>query len=69
VPELVDAGLDTFKIEGRMKSSEYVGTVVAAYRYMLDNWRFDRERAASKAAAMLQGDFARHKTTFWSREP
>ena len=65
VPELVEAGLDTFKIEGRMKSSEYVGTVVAAYRYMLDNWRFDRERAASKAAAMLQGDFARHKTTFW----
>lgn len=65
VPELVEAGIDTFKIEGRMKSSEYVGTVVAAYRYMLDNWRFDRERAASKAAAMLQGDFARHKTTFW----
>jgi U32 family peptidase len=65
VPELVEAGIDTFKIEGRMKSSEYVGSVVAAYRYMLDNWRFDRERAATKAAAMLQGDFARHKTTFW----
>ena len=65
VPELVEAGIDTFKIEGRMKSSEYVGSVVAAYRYMLDNWRFDRERAASKAASMLQGDFARHKTTFW----
>jgi putative protease len=65
VPALVEAGIDTFKIEGRMKSSEYVGSVVAAYRYMLDNWRFDRERAASKAAAMLQGDFARHKTTFW----
>jgi putative protease len=65
VPELVEAGIDTFKIEGRMKSSEYVGSVVAAYRYMLDNWRFDRERAASKASAMLQGDFARHKTTFW----
>ncbi|MBU0927014.1 MAG: U32 family peptidase [Spirochaetes bacterium] len=65
VPELVEAGIDTFKIEGRMKSSEYVGSVVAAYRYMLDNWRFDRERASAKAASMLQGDFARHKTTFW----
>jgi putative protease len=65
VPELVEAGIDTFKIEGRMKSSEYVGSVVAAYRYMLDNWRFDRERAATKAMSMLQGDFARHKTTFW----
>ncbi len=65
VPDLVEAGIESLKIEGRMKSSEYVGSVVAAYRYMLDNWRFDRERAASKAAAMLQGDFARHKTTFW----
>ncbi len=65
VPDLVEAGLDTFKIEGRMKSSEYVGSVVAAYRYMLDNWRFDRERAAAKASAILQGDFARRKTTFW----
>lgn len=65
VPELVEAGVNTFKIEGRMKSAEYVGTVVAAYRYMLDNWRFDRERATAKAQAMLQSDFARRKTTFW----
>ncbi|MBU0934117.1 MAG: U32 family peptidase [Spirochaetes bacterium] len=65
VPDLVDAGVSSLKIEGRMKSSEYVGTVVAAYRYMLDNWRFDRERAAVKARAILQGDFARRKTTFW----
>ncbi|HRW23803.1 MAG TPA: U32 family peptidase [Spirochaetia bacterium] len=65
VPELVEAGVESLKIEGRMKSAEYVGQVVAAYRYMLDNWRFDRERAATKAAAMLQGDFARRKTTFW----
>lgn len=65
VPELVEAGIGSLKIEGRMKSAEYVGTVVAAYRYMLDNWRFDRERAAAKAGAMLQGDFARRKTTFW----
>jgi putative protease len=65
IPELIDAGVSALKIEGRMKSAEYVGSVVAAYRYMLDNWRFDRERAALKAAAILQGDFARNKTTFW----
>lgn len=65
VPDLVEAGITSFKIEGRMKSAEYVGTVVAAYRHMLDNWRFDRERAAAKALSMLQGDFARRKTTFW----
>ncbi|GAB1433672.1 peptidase U32 family protein [Spirochaetota bacterium] len=65
VPDLIEAGIGSFKIEGRMKSAEYVSTVVSAYRYMLDNWRFDRERAATKARAMLQEDFARRKTIFW----
>ena len=36
LPELIDAGVVSFKIEGRMKSSFYVATVVAAYRRALD---------------------------------
>lgn len=64
VPELVEAGVASFKIEGRLKSQEYVGAVVAAYRYMLDNWRIDRERALAKAQTLLQADFARSKTLF-----
>ena len=28
LPELIDAGIDSFKIEGRMKQPEYVYTVV-----------------------------------------
>lgn len=64
VPDLVEAGVDSFKIEGRMKSAEYVGAVVAAYRHMLDNWRIDRERALAKALSLLQADFARRKTSF-----
>jgi len=64
VPELVESGVSSLKIEGRLKSQEYVGTVVAAYRHMLDNWRIDRERALVKARSMLQGDFARSKTLF-----
>jgi putative protease len=36
LPELVEAGINSFKIEGRMKSAEYVGTVVSAYRLVLD---------------------------------
>ena len=32
IPELIGAGIDGFKIEGRMKSSYYVATVVQAYR-------------------------------------
>ena len=34
--KLVDAGIDSFKIEGRMKTEYYVSTVVGAYRKRLD---------------------------------
>ncbi len=36
IPELVAAGIDSFKIEGRMKSVHYVATVVNAYRQAID---------------------------------
>ena len=36
LPKLIDAGVISFKIEGRMKSAFYVATVVAAYRRALD---------------------------------
>jgi len=65
LPELIDAGANAFKIEGRMKSAEYVGTVVSAYRSLIDNCEIDRERAVLKAKAMLQADFARRKTSFY----
>jgi len=64
VPDLMEAGVESFKIEGRMKSAEYVGAVVSAYRYMIDNWKLDRERALVKALAILESDFARRKTSF-----
>lgn len=65
LPALIDAGANAFKIEGRMKSAEYVGTVVSAYRYLIDNYEIDRERAIIKSKAMLQADFARRKTNFF----
>ncbi len=36
IDELVDAGVSSFKIEGRMKSPYYVATVVNAYRHAID---------------------------------
>jgi putative protease len=36
IPELVEAGVDSFKIEGRMKSVFYVASVVKAYRQAID---------------------------------
>ncbi|OPY57446.1 MAG: putative protease YhbU precursor [Pelotomaculum sp. PtaU1.Bin035] len=38
IPELVEAGINSFKIEGRMKSVHYVAGVVKAYREALDNF-------------------------------
>lgn len=38
IPDLVHAGITSFKIEGRMKSSFYVATVVKAYRQAIDKY-------------------------------
>ncbi|RBP46685.1 peptidase U32 family protein [Garciella nitratireducens] len=36
IPELIETGIDSFKIEGRMKSLYYVATIVSAYRKAID---------------------------------
>lgn len=65
IPDLIQSGVHSFKIEGRMKSAEYVGTVVSAYRYMMDHWEEDRKAAAETAKRILADDFARAKTRYW----
>jgi Collagenase and related proteases len=43
VPELIEAGINSLKIEGRMKSSYYVASVVKAYRQAIDRYMEDPE--------------------------
>lgn len=38
IPELIQAGIDSFKIEGRMKSPEYAAGVTALYRKYIDSY-------------------------------
>jgi putative protease len=38
IPALVDAGIDSFKIEGRMKRPEYVAGVVRVYRKLIERY-------------------------------
>lgn len=38
IPELIEAGIDSFKIEGRMKSSFYVAMVIKSYRQAIDEY-------------------------------
>ena len=65
IPDLMELGVESFKIEGRMKSAEYVGSVVAAYRYLMDNWEKDKKGALATAKRLLSTDFARAKTSYW----
>ena len=43
IPELVEAGIDSFKIEGRMKAALYVATVARTYRKAIDDCRASEE--------------------------
>ncbi|MGL5151100.1 MAG: peptidase U32 family protein [Clostridium sp.] len=43
IPELIESGIYSFKIEGRMKSEFYVASVVKAYREAVDAYMADPE--------------------------
>lgn len=43
IPEMMDAGIDSFKIEGRMKTALYVATVARTYRKAIDDYNKDPE--------------------------
>ena len=48
IPELIDVGIDAFKIEGRARPADYVGTVTRVYREAIDSyqngfWEFNKQ--------------------------
>ncbi len=46
IPDLIEAGIASFKIEGRMKSAEYVAGVTGIYRAVIDRY-YEKGRAAA----------------------
>lgn len=44
IPEMVEAGIDSFKIEGRMKTALYVAVVSRTYRKAVDDYFEDPEK-------------------------
>lgn len=62
LPELASAGVISFKIEGRMKSAEYVASVVGAYRRVLDAAPQQRKEALREAKELLKLSFGRVPT-------
>ena len=68
LPDLIDAGIDSFKIEGRMKNPSYVAATVDAYRRARDRYlelacdSADRNSTGNTGAAGWKkeyGDFVR----------
>lgn len=55
IPELIDAGVASLKIEGRMKSPEYVLAVTRVFRRLLD----ERRGATPEEMAFLESVFSR----------
>lgn len=49
IDKLIEAGIDSFKIEGRMKSAEYGAGVVAAYRRAIDRYYEEQGEVANTA--------------------
>ncbi len=63
IPELIKVGVSSFKIEGRMKSADYVASVVAAYRMVIDSKSLDRAeivRSAQETLARAAGRSTSH---------
>lgn len=44
LPDILNAGIDSLKIEGRMKTALYVATVARTYRKAIDDYRKDPKR-------------------------
>lgn len=60
VPELIEAGVTSFKIEGRLKSPEYVANVVSKYRGVIDRYfDGDRSKPSKEEVRELQQSFSR----------
>ncbi|MGM9636672.1 MAG: U32 family peptidase [Eubacteriales bacterium] len=56
ITELIEMGVASLKIEGRMKSPEYVGGVTAVYRRLLDQRRNATDEEISRLAALFSRD-------------
>ncbi|MFW6101756.1 MAG: peptidase U32 family protein [Bacteroidota bacterium] len=60
IPEIMKLGISSLKVEGRLKSAEYVYQVARAYRMALD-----QTEKVKEAANLLKYDMGREKTSYF----
>jgi putative protease len=73
IPELVDAGVDSCKIEGRMKTALYVATVARTYRKAIDDYFESEEKYRANMPWYLdeisRGTYRQFTTGFYFGKP
>ncbi|AGF79087.1 collagenase-like protease [Desulfocapsa sulfexigens DSM 10523] len=69
IPNLASAGVMSLKIEGRMKSPEYVAAVVSAYRTVIDAGPGDEKNAVKRAKEQLETAMGRKSTSGFLHGP
>lgn len=73
IPELMEAGIDSFKIEGRMKTALYVATVARTYRMAVDDYLKDadyyRQRLPFYREEIAKCTYRQYTTGFFFGKP
>lgn len=61
IPELVEAGIDSFKIEGRVKSAYYTAVTANAYKTELNAYLSDKENYVFDKASLYELESVSHR--------
>lgn len=72
IPELIRVGVDSFKIEGRMKSAYYTAVVTNAYRLAIDAYMRDPDAYVYDPAWLRELESVSHReyaSGFWLDDP
>ncbi|MGW9940343.1 U32 family peptidase [Staphylococcus hominis] len=63
IPQMMDIGIDSLKIEGRMKSIHYIATVVSVYRKVIDAYAEDPDNFKIKPEWLIELDKCANRDT------
>lgn len=73
IPDIIDAGINSLKIEGRMKTALYVATVARTYRMAIDDYKRDpdyyRDRLPFYKSEISKCTYRQYTTGFFFNKP
>lgn len=72
IPRMIELGIDSLKVEGRMKSIHYIATVVSVYRKVIDTYCADPENFVMQQAWLAELEKCANRETnsaFFEGEP